>query len=66
MKSVLTALDEGYQDWEELKLLPELEKVSGVEMPRAIKEILHADPRHRMQCSPGEMKSAVLRILGIE
>ncbi len=65
VKSVLTALDEGYQDWEELKLLPELEKVSGVEMPRAIQEILTASPRHCGECAPDKMKETVEEILGL-
>lgn len=53
------------ENWEELKLLPELEKVSGVEMPRAIQEILTASPRHCGECAPDKMKETVEEILGL-
>ena len=43
VKSVLTAIDEKkYGQKEELELLPDLEQISGVEMPGAIREILDA------------------------
>ena len=41
------------------------EGISGVEMPRAIREILTESPRHRLECAPAEMKETVRRILGI-
>lgn len=65
VKSVLSAVDGHYKDREELDLIPELEKISGVEMPRAIREILTESPRHRLECAPAEMKETVRRILGI-
>ena len=65
VKSVLSAVDRHYKDREELDLLPELEKISGVEMPRAIREILTESPRHQLECAPAQMKETVRRILGI-
>ena len=65
VKSVLTAIDEKYGETEELKLLEELEKVSGVEMPQAVREILDAKILHTLECDADKMKETVKGILKI-
>lgn len=65
VKSVLTAIDEKYGEAEELKLLEELEKVSGVEMPQAVHEILDAKILHTLECDADKMKETVKGILKI-
>ena len=66
VKSVLTAIDgDAYSQKAELELLPELERVSGVEMPRAIREILDAQVRHGRECDADRMQETVEEILGI-
>lgn len=66
VKSVLTAIDqEAYGDRDELELLPELERISGVEMPQAVKEILHAQVRHSRECDADRMQEEVEEILGL-
>ena len=66
VKSVLTAIGkEAYSQKEELELLPELERISGVEMPNAIKEILNAKIRHHRECDADKMQETVEEILGI-
>ena len=66
VKSVLTAIDgDAYSQKAELELLPELERVSGVELPRAIREILDAQVRHGRECDADRMQETVEEILGI-
>lgn len=65
VKSVLTAIDEKYGETEELKLLEELEKVSGVEMPQAVREILDAKILHTLECDADKMQETVKGILKI-
>ena len=66
VKSVLTAIDgDAYSQKAELELLPELERLSGVEMPRAIRENLDAQVRHGRECDPDRMQETVEEILGI-
>lgn len=66
VKSVLTAIDEeAYGQKDELALLPELERISGVEMPGAIQEILHAKVLHSRECDADKMQETVEEILGI-
>ena len=66
VKSVLTAIDEKkYSQKEELELLPDLEQISGVEMPGAIREILDAQVRHSRECDADRMQETVEEILGL-
>ena len=66
VKSVLTAIDEKkYGQKEELELLPDLEQISGVEMPGAIREILDAQVRHSRECDADRMQETVEEILGL-
>ena len=66
VKSVLAAIDpEAYGRQEELALLPELERLSCVEMPRAVQEILCAQVRHTRECDADRMRETVEEILGL-
>lgn len=66
VKSVMVSLDPKYEAADELKLLDELCKVSGIDMPKAIEDILDARIVHTMECDSGDMKSVVKTILQIE
>ena len=59
-RSVMTAIDEKYDE------LEEFEKVSGVAIPNAIEEIRNAQIRHTKECDVDKMKEAVKEILGVE
>lgn len=48
---------------DELALLSKLEKRSGVAMPPAVKEILHAEIRHRTECDVDNMEETVKSLL---
>jgi len=65
VKSVMSALDSKYNDWDEKDLLEEFHKVSQVEMPAAITEILDAEILHTRECKADQMESAVKEILEI-
>ena len=65
-RSVMTAIDEKYDELEEFALIDELEKVSGVAIPNAIEEIRNAQIRHTKECDVDKMKEAVKEILGVE
>ena len=65
-RSVMTAIDEKYDELEEFALIDELEKVSGVTIPNAIEEIRNAQIRHTKECDVDKMKETVKEILGVE
>ena len=65
VKSVMTAIDSKYAQWDELGLLPEMQKLSQIEMPTAIKEILNAQIVHSRVCDAKDMETAVKEILQI-
>lgn len=65
-RSVMTAIDEKYDELEEFALIDELEKVSGVAIPNAIEEIRNAQIRHTKECDANKMKETVKEILGVE
>lgn len=63
VKSVMTAIDEQYENSDEFSLLEELQKVSGTELPQAVKDILDAKIRHTRECDPQQMEDTVRMIL---
>lgn len=65
-KSVMSSIDEKYSQWEELELISELKRISGVEIPGAIKEIMDAKILHSRECAPDEMAAVVKEILNIK
>ena len=64
-KSVLSAINPSLEDRDELDLLEEMPSVSGVEAPKAIREIREADILHTTECDPENMKDTVKTFLGL-
>ena len=71
-KHVLSALDTKYQgvdgaklyqDVDELELIESMQIVSGVEVPKAVKDILDAQILHTQECAITDMKQMVEDIL---
>lgn len=62
-KSVMTAIDGKYGTEDDFALLGELERVSGVDMPRAVRDILDAEVLHTLECDAGRMRELVERLL---
>lgn len=66
-RSVMTAaVGEKYAGMEDFEIIDELSKVSGVEIPNAVKEIKNAEIRHKTVCEPSQMKAEVLKFLKIQ
>lgn len=65
IKSVMTAIDDKYAACEELDLIEELERLSGVEVPGAIQEIRNATILHTRECDVDQMEKTVKEILGV-
>jgi threonine synthase len=64
-RAVMTAIDPAYDKLEDFDLIRELNKVSGVDIPNAIKEIMDADIRHNTVCDIDKMETEVKGFLGI-
>lgn len=64
--SVMSAIDPKYKGQDDFKLIEELQKVSGTELPNAIKEIMNAEIRHNTECDVDQMKQTVKNILGVK
>ena len=64
-RSVMTAIDDCYQEMEDFELVDELCRLSGTEIPEAIREIREAPILHDHVCEKTEMKQTVMDFLGI-
>lgn len=64
--SVMSAIDEAYAGRDEFELTEELEKISQMPVPNAVKEIRNAKILHTRECDADKMKETVKSILGIE
>ena len=64
--SVMSAIDRKYNGQDDFKLIEELQKVSGTELPNAIKEIMNAEIRHNTECDVDQMEQTVKNILGVK
>ena len=64
--SVMSAIDPKYKGQDDFKLIEELQKVSGTELPNAIKEIMNAEIRHNTECDVDRMEQTVKNILGVK
>ena len=62
-RSVMNAIDAGYDAKGDFELVDELSKLSGVRVPNAIEEIRTAPVLHDRQCEVGEMKDVVREFL---
>lgn len=65
VKSVMSSIDGSYAAQDEFSLLEELKKVSGRELPSAIREILHADILHTLECDVDNMEQTVRNLLDL-
>ena len=65
-RSVMTAIDEKYNELEEFPLIDELQKVSGMAIPKAIEEIRNAQILHNTECDVDKMEDTVKMILQIQ
>ena len=63
--SVMEAIKEEPGE-DELRLLPVLEEISGVEMPQAVKDILNAEVIHKTECDADRMEETVKKILKLD
>ena len=64
--NVMSAIDPKYKGQDDFKLIEELQKVSGTELPNAIKEIMNAEIRHNTECDVDQMEQTVKNILGVK
>ena len=64
--SVMSAIDPKYKGQDDFKLIEELQKVSGTELPNAIKETMNAEIRHNTECDVDQMEQTVKNILGVK
>ena len=64
--SVMSAIDPKSKGQDDFKLIEELQKVSGTELPNAIKEIMNAEIRHNTECDVDQMEQTVKNILGVK
>ena len=64
--SVMSAIDPKYKGQDDFKLIEELQKVSGTELPNAIKEIINAEIRHNTECDVDQMEQTVKNLLGVK
>ena len=65
VKSVMQAIGQADGEKDDLELLGDLEKVSKVEMPKAICDILDAEVLHTRECDADKMEEEVKKILGL-
>lgn len=64
-RSVMDAIDKKYDAMSDFELVDELNKISGVAVPRAIDEIRNAPVLHDTVVDAAEMKDTVKKFLGI-
>jgi len=64
-RSVMNAIDAKYDKMEDFELVDELSKLANVKVPNAIEEIRTAPVLHDTVCEKEEMKSVVMKFLGI-
>lgn len=64
-RSTMTALNNTYDAMDDFQLVDEMYKVSGVEIPNAIHEVLEAPVRHRDICTKDGMRDAIKSFLSI-
>lgn len=65
-RSVMNAIDAKYDKMEDFELVDELSKLANVKVPNAIEEIRTAPVLHDTVCDKEEMKSVVMKFLGIQ
>lgn len=61
--SVMNAIDEKYKDMDDFELVEELNKITGVDVPKAVDGLKNAPVLHQRECKPDEMQKIVKEIL---
>ena len=61
----MTAIDPAYDSQDDFALIRELNKISNVEIPDAIRVIMDAQIRHDTECEVEAMESTVRSILEV-
>ena len=64
-RSVMMAIDEKYDSKDDFELIEELNKISNVAIPKAIREIMDAEIVHNHVCDIDKMEDAVKGFLNI-
>lgn len=65
-RSVMKAIDEAYDQEADFDLIHKMHDLSGVEIPKAIREILDAKVRHTRICAKDKMQETVEDILSLK
>ncbi len=63
--SVMAAVLGNVDEKDEFASIDQMNKLSGVKIPRAVEEIRNAEIRHRRECDRDEMEAVVAEILGL-
>ncbi|KGM96132.1 threonine synthase [Clostridium novyi A str. 4552] len=63
--AVMNALDDKFKDYDDFKLIKEMNKFVGCEEPKAIKDIEAREVLHKTVCKKDNMKKEIKRILNI-
>ncbi len=63
--AVMNALDDKFKDYNDFKLIKEMNKFVGCEEPKAIKDIEKREVLHSVVCNKDNMKEEIKRILNI-
>lgn len=64
-RSTMTSLSEDYKAIDDFALVAQMNEVTGVAIPKAIKEVLEAEIRHKDICKIDEMRSTIKSFLKI-
>ena len=65
-RSVMSAIDQKYNDVEDFALIDELNRISGVKIPQAIEDIRTAPVLHHTVCEKDEMVDVIKKFLGVQ
>lgn len=61
-RAVLTSIDKKYESIDDLELFESLKELSGVAIPRAIDDVLHAPVRHDTVCDRDKLQDEIEKI----
>ena len=64
-QALCSAIDEKYDAMGDFELVDELSRIANVAVPKAIEEIRTAPVLHNTVCDKEDMKSVVMRFLGV-
>ena len=65
-RSVMSAIDQKYNDVEDFALIDELNRISGVKIPQAIEDIRTAPVLHHTVCEKDEMVDVIKKFLRVQ